>query len=1078
MKKRVPEFSTLRYALTMVVLLLIATVAFAQTETATLSGTVMDRTGAVIPDSQIRVTHSDTNATISTVTNGSGVYVIPALKPGRYRMTVMKQGFKQVTVTDLILNVQATVSRNFTLDIGATSESVTVTAETVPVNTSAAVATVVDRKFVANLPLNGRSFQSLLLITPGVVGVPGRDGDFSVNGQRSNANYFTVDGVSANIAVSTDSGSASTLAGTQPGFTALAGTNNLVSVDALEEFKIQTSTYSAEYGRQPGGQVQMVTRSGQNAFHGTGFEYWRNDALDARNWFDGYNHRPRSPLRQNQFGGTFSGPVLLPKLYDGHNRTFFFFSYEGQRLRLPESPEIEVPSTRLRAEANPAVAKILNSFPLPTGPEKTGLLYWWMPEDPVLNPMVPLGVAPYNAAYSVPSTMDSVSVRIDHTVNSKLNLFGRYSETPSDTTSRSWAVNVKRALSMRTVTLGANLMISPQLTNELRFNYSRNKGSATQSMDAVDGAVPISVSDLVSGYNGTGKVSGHAYFNLGTQGMFVDLGDILDSHQRQYNLVDNVSWSKGRHQFKFGVDYRRLAPIYGPVEYDQHLQFYDENDIKDGNISVFWINASQGARPIYNNFSTFVQDTWRVTPRLTLDLGLRWELNPAPHDANGKKPTMLQGVENIATATVAPAGAPFYKTFHTAFAPRVGLSYQLHSAAGRETVLRGGFGVFYDLGNGQAGVGFDGLPFRANSGYIRGAKFPMDPQYAVPPAFSANPTPDDNLFALNPDLELPYTLQWNAALEQSLGRKQVLTLSYVASAARRLLVTHELNSPPNVYSDARPNPNFGYILYTTNGPTSDYQSLQAQYQYRLSHGLQATANYTWAHAIDEVSSELEVGTYERASANFDVRHNFSSALSYDIPKLNVTGLNLLFRNWSMDSILFVQTGTPIDVTYSIFATPGGRVVNVRPNVVPGVPFWVKDSTVPGGQRINPAAFTEPPMTEYSPYPWYPSYTVQVPAAQGNLGRNAVRNPLMYQWNMSVRRQFNITERFNLQVRADAFNVLNHPLFNGGYRTSYFPGDTTFGIAANTMNDTSGGGARTLYQLGGPRSMQLSLKLTF
>ena len=301
---------SVRFCFLVLYWMLIGVLSFAQMETATLSGTVMDRTGAVIADVQVQVTNSDTNVVTATTTNKSGVYVVPSLKPGRYRIAVTKVGFKQVVITDMTLNVQDVVSRNFNLEVGAVSESITVTADQLNVNTQdATVSTVVDRQFAENLPMNGRSFQSLITLAPGVTTVPGArtgaNGEFSINGQRTEANYFTVDGVSANTGVSALAGlNSSGIGGSTPSETALGTTQSLVSVEDLQEFRIATSTYSAEYGRSPGGQISFLTRSGTNDWHGSAFDYFRNSALDANNWFNNNASLPKTAERQNHFGGT------------------------------------------------------------------------------------------------------------------------------------------------------------------------------------------------------------------------------------------------------------------------------------------------------------------------------------------------------------------------------------------------------------------------------------------------------------------------------------------------------------------------------------------------------------------------------------------------------------------------------------------------------------------------------------------------------------------------------------------------------------------------------------------------------
>jgi hypothetical protein len=398
---------------------------FAQSTSATLDGTVVDQSGAVVPDTRVSLFNSATGLRRQVTTNKDGAFVFPLLPPATYTITAQHDGFSAVQMDNIILNVNDQRIIQITLKVGQVSTAITVTEEAPLINQSPAVSTVIDRRFVGNLPLNGRSFQSLILLTPGAtvtVSSAADYGQFSVNGQRASTNYFTVDGVSANIGISNAQSAAITmaLAGAYPGTSAFGGTNNLVSVDALEEFKIQTSTMAAEFGRQPGGQVSLVTRSGSNQFHGTLFEYIRNNALDAHDWFTNANNLVPAALRQNDFGGTFSGPVVIPGFYDGHDRTFFFFSYEGQRLRLPVSGISYVPSLSMRSAAAAAVHPVLNAIPQPTGPEL------------LTSTGAPSGWAPYSYSVSNPSTMDAYSIRVDHTVSSKLTLFGRFNQSPSN----------------------------------------------------------------------------------------------------------------------------------------------------------------------------------------------------------------------------------------------------------------------------------------------------------------------------------------------------------------------------------------------------------------------------------------------------------------------------------------------------------------------------------------------------------------------------------------------------------------------------------------------------------------------
>ena len=334
-------------------------VAFAQSEGARISGRVTDPTDAVIVGAECTITNVETNISNSTTTNEDGIYVIPDLRPATYRLTIQKEGFRSVAQPALQLYVQDAVNENFKLALGSVSETSTVEGGPILQTESAVVSTVVDQQFVHNMPLNGRSFQSLIALVPGVVFTSQNlgQGQFSVNGQRSDANYFMVDGVSANFGVVISGGLGQSIAGALPAFTAPGGTNGLVSVDAMQEFRVQTSSYAAEYGRTPGAQVSIVTKSGTNQFHGTAFDYLRNDIFDARNYFDA-PPLPKPPLRQNDFGGTIGGPIIKDK-------TFFFFSYEGLRLRLPQTASGEFYTASARAAVAPVYQPILKALPLP-----------------------------------------------------------------------------------------------------------------------------------------------------------------------------------------------------------------------------------------------------------------------------------------------------------------------------------------------------------------------------------------------------------------------------------------------------------------------------------------------------------------------------------------------------------------------------------------------------------------------------------------------------------------------------------------------------------------------------------------
>ena len=359
-------------------LCLIPSFALSQSTDATISGGVTDPTGNLIQNAEVSIANDATGVIYAAQTNNSGMYLVPVLPPGHYHVQVSKRGFKTIIKADVILYVQSAVALNFILPVGATSESITVESSSSTINTSdASVSTVIDRKFVENIPLNGRSFQDLISLTPGIVtqspqtttATVGTAGDFSVNGQRTESNYYTVDGVAANISAGNGGGTAGpSTGGALSGSTALGTTQTLLSVDALQEFRVQSSTYSAAYGRSPGGQFSLVSRSGTNVIQGAVFDYLRNDFFDANDWFNDHYGKPIPALRQNDFGGSVGGPIWIPGAYNGRNRSFFFASYEGLRLTQPTEASIQyVPDLALRQQAVAAVQPILDAFPLPNG---------------------------------------------------------------------------------------------------------------------------------------------------------------------------------------------------------------------------------------------------------------------------------------------------------------------------------------------------------------------------------------------------------------------------------------------------------------------------------------------------------------------------------------------------------------------------------------------------------------------------------------------------------------------------------------------------------------------------------------
>src|SRR6266545_1360725 len=961
--------------------------------TATLTGRVTDSNAAAIVGVKVDANNIDTNVTFSTVTNDEGMFVIPNLLPGRYRIFVHKDGF-----------------------------------------------------------------QSLIALTPGVVLTKssfGEQGQFSVNGQRANANYFTVDGVSANTGVSASFSLVQSAGGALPALGASGGTNSLVSVDAMQEFKIQTSTFAPEFGRTPGGQVQIVTRSGTNDFHGTLFEYFRNDALDANDWFANSRRQPKPALRQNDFGGVLGGPLYLPRFgeggpafYNGKDRTFFFFSYEGLRLRQPLTQVTLVPSVASRQSAVPQMRPFLEAYPIPNGTVFAN------------------GFAEFNASYSDMVNLDATSIRVDHTFNKRLTLFGRYNYSPSESTQRGVSNSSLNNMGVtkfvtQSLTVGVTQIFSSNVNNEIRGNYTKSEGTGFFQLDDFGGAIPPSDAVLFPSF-ATSQDSQIFFQLIGGRNLIV--GRNVENLQRQFNLVNNTSVIAGEHRLKFGVDYRQLLPVSGPRAYDQLVNFTGltgPNGATTGNAQLVQVTARETVPLIYINFSAYGQDTWEISRRLTLTYGLRWEVNPAPKGRNGRDLFSFEITDNPATIRLAPQGTPLYETTYNNFAPRAGIVYRLSQKQGQETVLRGGIGIFYDLGSGILGNAASSFPY-SRARRLTNVPFPLTTlDQAAPPPFSLDIPAAGVINASDRNLKLPRTYQWNLALEQSLGIDQTISATYVGANARRLLRLTSRLFPPGLFTN-----------FTQNIATSDYHAMQLRFQRRISRGLQALASYTWSHSIDNISADSSAGNspldpnLDRGSSDFDVRHSFSAAVTYNIPtpKAGVFG-NAILRNWGVDTFLTARSATPVNLVAGSSFT-GGVETLIRPDLIVGIPLYIEDPNVAGGRRFNRAAFAIPPA-----------------GRQGTLGRNVLRGFSVYQVDLSVRRKFNLTERVNVLFRSDFFNLFNHPNFGDpGRDGTFLPGplfgQSTLMLGRSLGSGGAGGGFSPLYQSGGPRSIQLAVKLNF
>jgi hypothetical protein len=1038
-----------------VALFLLTALLHAQSTNASLTGRITDPSHALIADAKVAALSADTNFRYETTSNSSGEYYLANLPPGTYQIEIEKTGFRKLIKPDVTLNVQASLSVDLEMTLGAASDTVSVEAGAPLVNTeSGTVSTVIDRAFVDNIPLNGRSFQTLIMLTPGVVVTAtayNDQGQFSVNGQRADGNYFTVDGVSANFGVTGQVAMEQAASGALPALSAAGGTNSLVSVDAMQEFRIQTSSFAPEFGRTPGGQISIATRSGTNAFHGTAFEYFRNDVLDARDWFVNYNGLPKPAERQNDFGGVLGGPIIK-------NKTFFFFSYEGLRLRQPATQQSVVPDAATRQAAPSAIQPYLNAFPIANGPSLGG------------------GLAQFNAGYSNPSSLDATSFRMDQILTSKLTLFGRYNYSPSNYDQRApplagpiLSLTQNLVSHVHTGTIGLTALITPHVSNEFRANYSNQSIGLTTQMDNFGGAVPPPDSLLFPA--GTTSATGFFNFYIPGIGEYVQ-GKASTIEQRQLNFVDNVAVTHAGHQIKFGVDYRWLAPFGSPYAYRQFVEFTSFSSSPGGVNSSIPASANtqaqQAAALLTHNFSLYAQDTWKITPRLTLTYGLRWDVNPTIKGKNAEsEPFTLTGISSTgvdpATVALAPRGTPLYQTTWGNVAPRVGVAYQIRGKPGWETILRGGYGIFYDIGQGSLGAVNFYFPFSNFKILPAGTTFPLSPANAAPPPITTN-LPASSISVADPNLSLPRVYEWNVAMEQSLGRSQTVSLTYVGAIGRDLLRVTQLAVTPN----------FPSIALTTGTATSDYHALQVKFQRRLSRGLQALASYSWSHSIDDASTDafgtrlntpgaLANPNIDRGDSDFDIRNSFTGGLTYDVPSFGSDKIvRAILGGWSVDGFILARSAPPVNIVGTLY-NAAGIALYPRPNVVAGVPLELYGSGYPGGKIFNKAAFAAAPAGQ-----------------QGNLGRNVLRGFDATQADVGVQRMFRVTEKVGLRFRAEMFNIFNHPNFGSPTNSLTSP---LFGRSTQTLANFLGsgganGGFNPLYQIGGPRSIQLAMKLQF
>ncbi len=1030
-----------------------ASMALAQSTSASLTGSVDDPSKAFISGASITVINIQTGVSALTKTNKDGRYVVSGLDPGTYRIEIDKQGFKSVIEAGLVLHVQDVVEMNFHMVIGSASETVTVDGSGLQMNTTdASVSTVIDRKFVENIPLNGRSFEDLISMTPGVVtaspqttGSGKVEGDFGVNGQRTESNSYLVDGVSANASAGSPTGGAQPgTSGSVSATTALGTTQSLLSVDALQEFRVSSSTYSAEYGRSAGGQFSFSSRSGTSTLHGGIYDYLRNDVFDSNDWFNARSGIAKTAERQNDFGGTLGGPIFIPHLYRGNNRSFFFVSYEGLRLVQP-TPAITqyVPSLAVRSTAVHALQPIWNAYPIPTGPEiaiSSGSLS---------------GLSPFVKAYSLPASINSTSIRVDHSLTERVHIFSRYGGTPSQSSSRILSNLNTTQNNTYTGTLGGDLFLSKTVNSEIRVGYSLGDSIGSSVVDSFGGATPLDLGSAmgISGYSSYEYLPYISITGVGTS----YLNQYHESNKlSQWNITDASTWNLNRHLLKFGVDERHLRSTLTPVAVEAE-PYYSTRATMTSNASTVYVGKYASSVPLFNEFAAFLQDEWKLSQSISVSMGVRWEVDPPPTEAHGQSAyTLLGDVSNPASLTLAPRGTPLWKTTWWNFAPRLGVAWKAHGQVGWETVVRAGGGVFFDTGNQVAAAGYSALGFQSTVTLLK-TSLPLSNSQLNFTTTPVAPYTGSLVYAFPPHLQLPYTLQWNGSLEQGLGRNQSMTLSYVGANGRRQLQLQN-------HSVTALNPLFGTVYFYSGGVTSNYNALQVKFQRAVGRGLQVLASYGWSHSLDYGSTNAAYPlTY--GNSDFDVRHNFQSGLSWNLPQVRGNFIKtILLNNWSVDGRTIVRTAFPVNLTGNLLLDAVGNSYYSGVNYNLARPAYLYGKQYPGGRAFNGGANNTAT----------PAFSLPTGTAVGNAPRNFMRGFGEDQMNLALRREFRLRDAFRLQFRAESFNSLNHPTF--GYVNPTLS-NAQFGQATKMLNQSLVS-MSSLYQQGGPRSLQFALKLLF
>jgi hypothetical protein len=1056
---------------------------FAQTD-ATLVGRVTDSSKAAVAEASVKVRNVNRNEVRSAVTQADGQYTIPNLAPGSYDVVIDKAGFRQVHETALELQVAQTGRLDAQLTVGSISESIEVKAEAPVLSTeTSSRGDVITTKELTEMPLNGRDFNDLAFLVAGVQPAEqsGKGSPYVANGARADSSNVVIDGI--NDQNPRD-----------------AGAQARPPLDSLQEFKLMTTGYTAEYGRLAGGVVTMLLRSGTNSVHGSVFEFLRNDFFDARNFFD----QGKSELRRNQFGASIGGPLVIPKLYNGHDKTFYFVSWESYR-QVQGSNSIGVVPTALEHDGNfsqsyDATGKlILIKDPLASGsctasnssacfpgniipksrfnPISVNIMQYYLPPNLA-------GANNYIANYPSPDNWDNFLFKVDQKVGQKDNVAVRILQRWEDS-SNAFSGSPLGTFGS-TTSSGQTLygisdthIFSASIINELRAGLTRTTSAENSAHQGTNWAAQLGIPGTTNDPN----LTGFPKFSITG---FETIGDSTSNPIRyavnDWNYNDVLTWNKGKHSLKFGADFLRVQ-YYQPTNSNFNGTFTFNGKLTNDGIADLLLgfpsSTSRKIGTVTNHlyesaFGSFVQDDWKILPSLTLNLGLRYEIQTAPNEEYGQLTSYNPGVGKVLIGgvstvpnwqqTVASAGltglvalasdygvpSSLVNSNYDNFAPRVGFAWR--PFGNNRTVIRSGYGIFY-TGSRMSAMRTDlagGFPFSQSQSFTGSTSNPnaLTLQNPFPDALAKlSGVTTANGYEVNPPS--PYLQSWNFTVEREIGKGVVIETGYAGSKGthlgRKYDINQELRTPT---STTRPYAGFGDIEYYSFGQNSSYNSGTITARKRFEHGLFFRANYTYAKSID-VNSGLNYaggGGYqgaqnslnlnaERGRSDFDIRHVFSMNFAWQVPFRK----NLLIRGWQLAGSGTAYSGQPF--TPQLSGPSQDLAQATRPD------------RLANGSVANPSATR---WFDVAAFAIVPDNAYRF----GNSGRNILDGPGTVAINLALTRNFVILEHQRLQFRWEAFNVSNH---------------TNFQLPNNTLDKAN---ASTITSAKAARVIQLGLRYSF